>query len=67
MLHKDTLNRVQQRYHDPELGEIDRADLVKGYQFEKDRYVVVTAEELGQAAGCTVATGSLIASPAQPS
>ena len=46
MLHKDTLNRVQQTYHDPELGEIDRADLVKGYQFEKDRYVVVTNEEL---------------------
>jgi DNA end-binding protein Ku len=46
MLHKDTLNRVQQKYHDPELGEIDRADLVKGYQFEKDKYVVVTAEEL---------------------
>jgi DNA end-binding protein Ku len=46
LLHKDTLNRVQQKYHDPELGEIDRADLVKGYQFEKDRYVVVTAEEL---------------------
>src|SRR5689334_16146486 len=34
------------KYHDPELGEIDRADLVKGYQFEKDKYVVVTAEEL---------------------
>jgi DNA end-binding protein Ku len=46
MLHKDTLNRVQQKYHDPELGEIDRTDLVKGYQFEKDKYVVVTAEEL---------------------
>jgi len=46
LLHKDTLNRVQQRYHDPELGEVDRADLVKGYQFEKDRYVVVTPEEL---------------------
>ena len=46
LLHKDTLNRVQQRYHDPEIGEIDRADLVKGYQFEKDRYVVVTPEEL---------------------
>ena len=46
MLHKDTLNRVQQKYHDPELGEIDRADLVKGYQIEKDRYVVVTNEEL---------------------
>jgi DNA end-binding protein Ku len=46
LLHKETLNRVQQRYHDPELGEIDRADLVKGYQFEKDRYVVVTPEEM---------------------
>jgi DNA end-binding protein Ku len=48
MLHKDTLNRVQQRYHDPELGEVDRADLVKGYQFEKDKYVGVTAEELDE-------------------
>jgi DNA end-binding protein Ku len=46
LLHKETLNRVSQKYHDPELGEIDRADLVKGYQFEKDRYVVVTPEEL---------------------
>jgi len=45
-LHKDTLNRVQQRYHDPELGEIDRTDLVKGYKFEKDKYVVVTPEEM---------------------
>lgn len=48
LLHKDTMNRVQQRYHDPELGEIDRADLVKGYQFEKDKYVVVTADELDE-------------------
>lgn len=46
MIHKDTNNRVQMRYHDPELGEIDRADLVKGYQFEKDKYVIVTPEEL---------------------
>jgi DNA end-binding protein Ku len=46
LLHKDTLNRVQQKYHDPELGEIDRADLVKGYQFEKDRYVTVSNDEL---------------------
>src|SRR6185503_7216759 len=48
LLHKDTLNRVQMKYHDPELGEIDRADLVKGYQFEKDKYVVVTAEEFDE-------------------
>jgi DNA end-binding protein Ku len=48
LLHKETLNRVQQKYHDPELGEIDRADLVKGYQFEKDKYVVVSGEELDE-------------------
>src|SRR3984957_381450 len=46
LLHKDTLNRVQQKYHDPELGENDRSYLVKGYQFENYRYVVVTNEEL---------------------
>jgi len=45
-LHKDTHNRVQMKYHDPELGEVDRADLVKGYQIEKDRYVIVEKEEL---------------------
>jgi DNA end-binding protein Ku len=48
LLHKDTMNRVQMKYHDPELGEIDRADLVKGYQFEKDKYVVVTTEEFDE-------------------
>lgn len=46
MIHKDTKNRVQMRYHDPELGEVERTDLVKGYQFEKDKYVIVEAEEL---------------------
>lgn len=45
-LHKDTHNRVQMRYHDPELGEVERKDLVKGYQFEKDRYVIIEKEEL---------------------
>jgi DNA end-binding protein Ku len=34
------------RYHDPELGEVERADLVKGYQFEKDKYVIIEKEEL---------------------
>jgi len=48
MLHKDTKNRVKMKYHDPELGEVDRADLVKGYQFEKDKYVVVTQEEMDE-------------------
>jgi DNA end-binding protein Ku len=48
LLHKDTLNRVSMKYHDPERGEVDRTDLVKGYQFEKDRYVVVSNEELDE-------------------
>lgn len=46
MIHKETRNRVNMKYHDPELGEVDRSDLVKGYQFEKDKYVIVTPEEL---------------------
>ena len=45
-LHKDTKNRVNMKYHDPELGEVERADLVKGYQFEKDKYVVIEKDEL---------------------
>lgn len=45
-LHKDTHNRVNMKYHDPELGEVDRSDLVKGYQFEKDKYVIIEKEEL---------------------
>ena len=45
-LHKDTQNRVQMKPVDPELGQVERADLVKGYEFEKDRYVMVSEEEL---------------------
>jgi DNA end-binding protein Ku len=48
LLHKDTRNRVNMKYHDPELGEVDRGDLVKGYQFEKDKYIIVTPEELDE-------------------
>ena len=46
MIHKDTHNRVQMKPHDPELGEVDRKDLVKGYQVEKDRYIIVGPDEL---------------------
>jgi DNA end-binding protein Ku len=45
LLHKDTLNRIQMKPHDPELGAVERADLVKGYQYEKDQYVVFTEED----------------------
>jgi DNA end-binding protein Ku len=46
MLHKDTHNRIRMIPTDPELGPIERSDIVKGYQFEKDRYVIVTPEEI---------------------
>jgi DNA end-binding protein Ku len=45
LLHKDTHNRIQMFPHDPELGKVDRSDLVKGYEYEKDQYVVLTQED----------------------
>ena len=45
-LHKDTNNRVQMRPYDPELGQVERSELVKGYEFEKDQYVVIDDEDL---------------------
>jgi DNA end-binding protein Ku len=45
LLHKDTHNRIRMQPRDPELGDVDRADLVKGYEFDKDRYVVVSDED----------------------
>jgi DNA end-binding protein Ku len=45
LLHKDTHNRIQMKPHDPELGAVERDDLVKGYQYEKDQYVVFTEED----------------------
>ncbi len=41
LLHKDTHNRVQMKPVDPELGQVERSDLVKGYQYEKNQYVIV--------------------------
>jgi DNA end-binding protein Ku len=46
MLHKKTHNRIRMIPTDPELGPVDRADIVKGYEIEKDHYVVVTPEEI---------------------
>lgn len=46
LLHGKTHNRIQMRPHDPELGEVERSELVKGYEYEKGKYIVVTQEEL---------------------
>jgi DNA end-binding protein Ku len=46
VLHKDTHNRIRMIPTDPETGPVDRADIVKGYEIEKDHYVVVTEDEI---------------------
>jgi DNA end-binding protein Ku len=46
ILHKDTHNRIRMIPTDPETGPVDRADIVKGYEVEKDRYVIVTEDEI---------------------
>ena len=45
LLHKDTHNRIQMKPHDPEQGAVERSDLVKGYEYEKDQYVIFTDED----------------------
>ena len=46
LLHKDTHNRIKMVTTDPELGPVERSDLVKGYEYEKGQYVIVTPEEI---------------------
>jgi len=46
LLHKDTHNRIRMVPTDPDLGPVERADLVKGFEYEKDSYVVVTQDEI---------------------
>ncbi|MGH6921723.1 MAG: Ku protein, partial [Geminicoccaceae bacterium] len=45
LLHKDTHNRIAMKPHDPELGAVERSDLVKGYEYEKDQYVIFTDQD----------------------
>jgi len=46
-LNKDTGNRIQQKRVDPETGdEVSYEQIVKGYEITKDRYVIITPEEL---------------------
>lgn len=46
-LNPDTGNRVRYQSIDAETEEVvERADLVKGYEFQKDRYVTLTNDEL---------------------
>jgi len=46
LLHKTTHNRIRMIPTDPETGPVERSDIVKGYEAEKGRYVVVTDDEI---------------------
>jgi DNA end-binding protein Ku len=46
MLHASTHNRIKMVPTDPETGPVDRSEIVKGYEIEKGRYVVVSDEEI---------------------
>lgn len=45
-LHKDTHNRINMKPVDPELGLIERTDLVKGYEYEDKKYVIIDEADL---------------------
>jgi DNA end-binding protein Ku len=45
-LHKDCNSRLRQKMVCPTHGEVEREQIVKGYEYEKDRYVVVEDSDL---------------------
>jgi DNA end-binding protein Ku len=45
-LHKDTHNRINMKPVDPELGLVERSDLVKGYEYEDKQYVIIDDADL---------------------
>lgn len=45
-LHKTTHNRINMKPVDPELGLVDRSDLVKGYEYEDKKYIIIDDEDL---------------------
>src|SRR5205814_5237447 len=50
-LHKDDHSRVKQvLYCQVEDKPIQRSDIVKGYEYEKDRYVVIDEEDIKKVA-----------------
>src|SRR6201996_4236713 len=47
MLHRDDLTRVKQQYYCPTDNRVvERSEIVKGYEFRKDEYVVIEPEEI---------------------
>jgi DNA end-binding protein Ku len=45
-LHKKTHNRINMKPVDPEIGLVERSDLVKGYEYEDKQYVIIDESDL---------------------
>jgi DNA end-binding protein Ku len=48
LINPKTNNRIQMRTVDPEAGEVERSSLVRGFEFAKNKYVVLTNEDLAK-------------------
>ncbi|HEX4179521.1 MAG TPA: Ku protein [Caulobacteraceae bacterium] len=46
LINPRTNNRIRMIATDPDDGPVERRDLVKGYEFEKDRYILLSDEEI---------------------
>ncbi len=47
MLHRDDLQRIKQQLYCPADNRVvERSEIVKGYEYRKDEYVVVEPEEI---------------------
>src|SRR4051812_41132789 len=46
LINPDTGNRIKMVTTDPETGPVERSHLVKGFEVDKDNYVLLTDQEL---------------------
>ena len=46
LLNPETNNRIRMVPTDPDTGPVERKDLVKGYEVEKNRYIIIDPDEL---------------------
>ena len=46
LINPETNNRIRMIATDPDTGPVNRSDLVRGYEIEKNRYVIMTEEDL---------------------
>jgi DNA end-binding protein Ku len=46
LINPETGNRIRMVPHDPESGEVERSDLVRGFEITKGRYVTLTNDEI---------------------